>query len=540
MRVSANRSQLSPNAIRSSLSEWFPKAHSPPHTKPARFKSTGGPRWFPPTRPAPTAILAHAIGKGARTAVGPRRQPMVGPPRPPLPPPPPWCPPLVADWQGGAHSVPGPPMLHGDDPGAAEEPLQAKTQSRRLPMEAPFDMDQLRQKVASESLCPVSQAGVSSLPLLALCLIDALEYLEDARFLRRGTRRILYDIPCRVCQDHSSGKHYGIFACDGCAGFFKRSIRRNREYVCKSKGSCVVDKTHRNQCRCCRLKKCLEAGMNKDAVQHERGPRSASLRRRPPPPPGAALPPPPPLAPPPPHAALPPPLDLVLHKRDAPPPPPAPLPQCPPVLPLPVSYLMPSAFPLSSETICESAARLLFMNVKWAKSVASFRCLPLKDQLLLLEESWRELFVLGAAQFSLPLEGELLGAARAEALARDVAAFRDTLAEIQVEDADSNEYACLRALVLFAPDLRLNGAAGRWLKEAAAVAAVRDQVQAALEAYVAATYPSRPLRFGRLLLLLPLLRSVSADTIEQLFFRRTIGHIPIRRILCDMFRSEDL
>ncbi|CAG7732521.1 unnamed protein product, partial [Allacma fusca] len=78
--------------------------------------------------------------------------------------------------------------------------------------------------------------------------------------------RILYDIPCKVCQDHSSGKHYGIFACDGCAGFFKRSIRRNRQYVCraKSEGLCKVDKTHRNQCRACRLKTCLDAGMNKD------------------------------------------------------------------------------------------------------------------------------------------------------------------------------------------------------------------------------------------------------------------------------------
>ncbi|VDM33084.1 unnamed protein product [Hydatigera taeniaeformis] len=96
--------------------------------------------------------------------------------------------------------------------------------------------------------------------------------------------RILYDIPCKVCKDHSSGKHYGIYACDGCAGFFKRSIRRNRQYTCKSRNGqescCRVDKPHRNQCRACRLKKCLEAGMNRDSVQHERGPRNSTLRRQ--------------------------------------------------------------------------------------------------------------------------------------------------------------------------------------------------------------------------------------------------------------------
>ena len=56
------------------------------------------------------------------------------------------------------------------------------------------------------------------------------------------------------------------------------------------------------------------------------------------------------------------------------------------------------------ENIYETAARLLFMSVKWARNIPSFLQLPFRDQAILLEESWSELFILSAAQWSLPVD----------------------------------------------------------------------------------------------------------------------------------------
>ncbi|XP_027213267.1 nuclear receptor subfamily 2 group E member 1 [Penaeus vannamei] len=441
----------------------------------------------------------------------------------------------------------------------------------------------------------------------------------DLRLPARGPAttkcRILYDIPCKVCQDHSSGKHYGIFACDGCAGFFKRSIRRQRQYVCKSKadGGCLVDKTHRNQCRACRLSKCIQAGMNKDAVQHERGPRNSTLRRQmslyfkeagsdsPPPPPrprsttppepahtrssppvishmppisvSAHLPLPfPPPPPPPIHAALD--LKIGVTPRHLPatptttahsdlprPPPPeisaltldrmhalttrtttllAPTPKYPHELAVPIVS--------SPDTVCETAARLLFMNVRWAKHLPAYTALPFRDQLMLLEEGWRELFVLSAAQFLLPVEaGPLLASSglsgesseRLLPILQDIKLFQDILTKFKAMCVDPTEYACLKAIVLFKTVWENASSDVKGLRDLGAVAALQDQAQLTLNKYITTAYPTQPFRFGKLLLLLPSLRAVGSRTIEELFFRRTIGAIPIERIICDMYKTAD-
>mgnify|MGYP000620951192 CR=1 FL=1 len=70
------------------------------------------------------------------------------------------------------------------------------------------------------------------------------------------------------------------------------------------------------------------------------------------------------------------------------------------------------------------------------------------------------------------------------------------------------------------------------------VEALQDQAQVMLGEYCYSNHPSSRVRFGKLLLLLPALRAVSARSIEEVFFRQTIGNIPIERLLCDMFKSS--
>ncbi|CAB3407700.1 unnamed protein product [Caenorhabditis bovis] len=84
---------------------------------------------------------------------------------------------------------------------------------------------------------------------------------------------------CQVCSDRASGFHYGVFACEGCKGFFRRSIQQKISYrACAKTEECLILRNNRNRCQHCRLKKCLAVGMSRDAVRFGRVPKREKAR----------------------------------------------------------------------------------------------------------------------------------------------------------------------------------------------------------------------------------------------------------------------
>jgi hypothetical protein len=83
--------------------------------------------------------------------------------------------------------------------------------------------------------------------------------------------------------------------------------------------------------------------------------------------------------------------------------------------------------------------------------------------------------------------------------------------------------------------LRLADAPG--LTDVQIIEQLQEKSQCALEEYCRTQYPNHPTRFGKLLLRLPSLRTVSSAVIEQLFFVRLVGKTPIETLIRDMLLS---
>merc|ERR1711970_995317 len=92
---------------------------------------------------------------------------------------------------------------------------------------------------------------------------------SDDRKSKKGPTPRPSEELCLVCGDRASGYHYNALACEGCKGFFRRSITKGSNYACKYGGSCEIDMYMRRKCQDCRLKKCYTVGMRPECVVPE-------------------------------------------------------------------------------------------------------------------------------------------------------------------------------------------------------------------------------------------------------------------------------
>uniref|UniRef100_A0A8C5W948 Retinoic acid receptor RXR n=1 Tax=Microcebus murinus TaxID=30608 RepID=A0A8C5W948_MICMU len=323
---------------------------------------------------------------------------------------------------------------------------------------------------------------------------------------------------CAICGDRSSGKHYGVYSCEGCKGFFKRTVRKDLTYTCRDNKDCLIDKRQRNRCQYCRYQKCLAMGMKREAVQEERqrgkerseneveSTSSASEDM---------------------------PVEKILEAELA-------------VEPKTGACveantgLHPSSPNDPVTNICQAADKQLFTLVEWAKRIPHFSELPLDDQVILLRAGWNELLIASFSHRSIAVKDGILLATglhvhRNSAHSAGVGAIFDRVltelvSKMRDMQMDKTELGCLRAIVLFNPD-------SKGLSNPAEVEALREKVYASLEAYCKHKYPEQPGRFAKLLLRLPALRSIGLKCLEHLFFFKLIGDTPIDTFLMEMLEA---
>jgi len=321
---------------------------------------------------------------------------------------------------------------------------------------------------------------------------------------------------CSICGDRASGKHYGVYSCEGCKGFFKRTVRKELTYACREDQHCLIDKRQRNRCQFCRYNKCLSMGMKREAVQEERQRGSRG--------------------------------DKGGGEEDG----------------VESTSLGPGDMPtdriLEAERICDkyelehmvtegddiqakfkfAAEKQLTSLVEWAKRIPHFTELPMEEQVLLLRGGWNELMIAGFSHRSVGIQNGIRLASgvivtRENAHASGVGAIFDRVlvelvSKMTEMEMDKTELGCLRAIVLFNPDVK-------GLKEVAKVEQLRERVYSSLEEYTRVTHENETGRFAKLLLRLPALRSIGLRCLEHLFFFKIIGENNVDTHLFDLLEG---
>ncbi|XP_076221637.1 retinoid X receptor ultraspiracle isoform X5 [Nomia melanderi] len=310
---------------------------------------------------------------------------------------------------------------------------------------------------------------------------------------------------CSICGDRASGKHYGVYSCEGCKGFFKRTVRKDLSYACREEKSCIIDKRQRNRCQYCRYQKCLAMGMKREAVQEER--QRTKERDQSEVESTSSL-----------HSDMP--IERILEAEKR----------------VECKIESQENYENAVSRICDNQ---LFQLVAWAKHIPNFTSLPLEDQVLLLRAGWNELLIASFSHRSIDVKDGIV-------LATGITVYRNTaqqagvgtifdrvlselVSKMREMRMDRTELGCLRAIILFNPEVR-------GLKSIQDVTKLREMIYAALEGYCRVAWPDDAGRFAKLLLRLPAIRSIGLKCLEYLFFFKI--HVPIDEFLVEMLESR--
>ncbi|CAM9937319.1 unnamed protein product [Bubo scandiacus] len=365
---------------------------------------------------------------------------------------------------------------------------------------------------------------------------------------------------CAVCNDYASGYHYGVWSCEGCKAFFKRSIQGHNDYMCPATNQCTIDKNRRKSCQACRLRKCYEVGMMKGGIRKDRrggrmmkqkrqreeqdsrnGEASSTELRAP--------------------TLWTSPLVVKHSKKNS------------PALSLTaeqmVSALLEAEPPIvyseydpnrpfneaSMMTLLTNLAdRELVHMINWAKRVPGFVDLTLHDQVHLLECAWLEILMIGLVWRSMEHPGKLLFAPNllldrnqgkcVEGMVEIFDMLLATAARFRMMNLQGEEFVCLKSIIL------LNSGVYTFLSSTLKSLEERDYIHRILDkitdtlihlmAKSGLSLQQQHRRLAQLLLILSHIRHMSNKGMEHLYNMKCKNVVPLYDLLLEMLDAHRL
>ncbi|KFW76963.1 Estrogen receptor, partial [Manacus vitellinus] len=365
---------------------------------------------------------------------------------------------------------------------------------------------------------------------------------------------------CAVCNDYASGYHYGVWSCEGCKAFFKRSIQGHNDYMCPATNQCTIDKNRRKSCQACRLRKCYEVGMMKGGIRKDRrggrvmkqkrqreeqdsrnGEASSTELRAP--------------------TLWASPLVVKHNKKNS------------PALSLTaeqmVSALLEAEPPLvyseydpnrpfneaSMMTLLTNLAdRELVHMINWAKRVPGFVDLTLHDQVHLLECAWLEILMIGLVWRSMEHPGKLLFAPNllldrnqgkcVEGMVEIFDMLLATAARFRMMNLQGEEFVCLKSIIL------LNSGVYTFLSSTLKSLEEKDYIHRVLDkitdtlihlmAKSGLSLQQQHRRLAQLLLILSHIRHMSNKGMEHLYNMKCKNVVPLYDLLLEMLDAHRL